>query len=190
MLVIHWQWQVHIPHFTVIDILLWKTWCTNSSIPDFQFADIPGEDGHTRNSSTTSQTGSAGYSSSQSSHGTTAQVSLNSFHFYMHEGLSKTSHLKTRLFRISAFDLLITKSTFSPAARAPIKAQQWWFEYTTKVLRKGTQASGHWSDYFLYISQLACVEVRLEPISVLLSADCLEDQRNLVGCWPPALRRC
>merc|ERR1712130_539445 len=39
-------------------------------------ADIPGEDGHTRNSSTTSQTGSAGYSSSQSSHGTTAQVSF------------------------------------------------------------------------------------------------------------------
>lgn len=37
-------------------------------------SDIPGEDGHTRNSSTTSQTGSAGYSSSQSSHGTTAQL--------------------------------------------------------------------------------------------------------------------
>jgi len=34
-------------------------------------ADVTGEDGHTRNSSTTSQTGSAGYSSSQSSHGTT-----------------------------------------------------------------------------------------------------------------------
>jgi len=37
-------------------------------------ADVSGEDGHTRNSSTTSQTGSAGYSSSQSSHGTTAQA--------------------------------------------------------------------------------------------------------------------
>ena len=40
-------------------------------------SDIPGEDGHTRNSSTTSQTGSAGYSSSQSSHGTAAQVSFS-----------------------------------------------------------------------------------------------------------------
>ena len=47
----------------------------------FCFPDIPGEDGHTRNSSTTSQTGSAGYSSSQSSHGTTAQVSRLSWHF-------------------------------------------------------------------------------------------------------------
>ena len=25
---------------------------------------------------------------------------------------------------------------------------------------------------------------------VLLSADCLGDQQNLVGCWPPAWRRC
>lgn len=43
-------------------------------------ADVTGEDGHTRNSSTTSQTGSAGYSSSQSSHGTTQVVGPPSRH--------------------------------------------------------------------------------------------------------------
>ena len=58
----------------------WWAWCI-SPLLTFCFPDIPGEDGHTRNSSTTSQTGSAGYSSSQSSHGTTAQVSRLSWHF-------------------------------------------------------------------------------------------------------------
>lgn len=40
-----------------------------SSRTTLTMSELPGEDGHTRNSSTTSQTGSAGYSSSQSSHG-------------------------------------------------------------------------------------------------------------------------
>jgi len=43
-------------------------------------SDISGEDGHTRNSSTTSQTGSAGYSSSQSSHGNTQPPGGHSRH--------------------------------------------------------------------------------------------------------------
>ena len=150
MLVIHWQWQVHIS--------LWLISCFENIVKlfllflIFHFADIPGEDGHTRNSSTTSQTGSAGYSSSQSSHGTTAQVSWNSLH------LSKTSHLKNPPSEDGCF-WPSHKSTFSPAAWAPIKAQQWWFEYTTKVLREGTQAQFHWIIYILCFSQLACVEV-------------------------------
>lgn len=43
-------------------------------------SDVPGEDGHTRNSSTTSQTGSGGYSSSQSSHGNTQVPGVHSRH--------------------------------------------------------------------------------------------------------------
>ena len=116
ILVIHWQWQVH---FSPEKINLCFTFEKLCSIPDFRFADIPGEDGHTRNSSTTSQTGSAGYSSSQSSHGTTAQVS-----FFVN-----TRWLWSRSLLMKSVKL----TPFPTAAWPPIKAQQWWLEYTAKV---------------------------------------------------------
>ena len=74
------------------------------------------------------------------------------------------------------------KLTLSPAAWPPIKAQQWWLQHTTKVTWAPNQKSESWLLCWSYLWPL-CTEV-------LLSADCLGDQQNLVGCWPPAWRRC
>ena len=77
MFATHLQWQVmcHVVYYSFLLFPLKKSRVQNLEHPPH--SDVSGEDGHTRNSSTTSQTGSAGYSSSQSSHGTTAQVDLH-----------------------------------------------------------------------------------------------------------------